>query len=149
MTTGLMRWTPETDLFRSRMDRVFNEMLRDVWGAPVSESVAGRTWSPAVNIKESDEALTLTAELPGFDKDGVEITLENNVLTLAGERKFEQESKGEAWHRIERSYGSFSRSFTLPATVKTDKVDARFENGLLAITLPKVEESKPRKIAIR
>jgi HSP20 family protein len=148
MTTGLMRWTPETDLFRTRMDRVFNEMLRD-WGAPVSESVAGRTWAPAVDIKESDEALTLTAELPGFDKNQVEITLENNVLTLAGERKFEQESKGEAWHRIERSYGSFSRSFTLPATVKTDKVDAKFENGLLAISLPKVEESKPRKIAIR
>ena len=69
MTTGLMRWTPETDVFRSRMDRVFNEMLRDAWGAPLSESVAGRTWTPAVDIKESDEALTLTAELPGFDKE--------------------------------------------------------------------------------
>jgi len=149
MTTGLMRWTPETDVFRSRMDRVFNEMLRDAWGAPLSESVAGRTWTPAVDIKESDEALTLTAELPGFDKDQVEITLENNVLTLAGERRFEQESKGETWHRIERSYGSFSRSFTLPATVKTDKVDAKFEGGLLSVTLPKIEESKPRKIAIR
>jgi len=149
MTTGLMRWTPETDLFRTRMDRVFNEMLRDVWGAPISESATGRTWAPAVDIKESDEALTLTAELPGFDKNQVEITLENNVLTLAGERKFEQESKGETWHRIERSYGSFSRSFTLPATVKTDKVDAKFDGGLLSITLPKIEESKPRKIAIR
>lgn len=149
MNTGLMRWTPEADLFRGRIDRVFNEMLRDAWGAPASESVASRTWSPAVDIKESDEFLTLTAELPGFDKQQVEITLENNVLTLAGERKFEQETKGEAYHRIERSYGSFSRSFTLPATVKTDKVDARFENGLLSISLPKVEESKPRKIEIR
>lgn len=149
MTTGLMRWTPETDLLRNRIDRVFNEMLRDAWGAPLSEPVAGRNWAPAVDIKESDEALTLTAEIPGFDKDQVEITLENNTLTLAGERKFEQESKGETYHRIERSYGSFSRSFTLPATVKTDKVDARFEGGLLTITLPKVEESRPRKIAIR
>lgn len=149
MTTGLMRWTPETDLLRSRIDRVFNEMLRDVWGTPLSEPVSGRTWVPAVDIKEGDDALTLTAELPGFTKDQVDITLENNVLTLAGERKFEQEAKGETYHRIERSYGSFSRSFTLPATVKTDKVDARFEGGLLTITLPKVEESRPRKIAIR
>lgn len=149
MNTGLMRWTPEADLLRGRIDRVFNEMLRDAWGTPASESVASRTWTPAVDIKEGDEFLTLTAELPGFDKNQVEITLENNVLTLAGERKFEQESKGEAYHRIERSYGSFSRSFTLPATVKTDKVDAKFENGLLSISLPKVEESKPRKIAIR
>lgn len=149
MNTGLMRWTPEADLLRGRIDRVFNEMLRDAWGTQGSEPVASRTWSPAVDIKESDEFLTLIAELPGFDKNQVEITLENNVLTLAGERKFDQESKGEAFHRIERSYGSFSRSFTLPASVKTDKVDAKFENGLLSISLPKVEESKPRKIAIR
>lgn len=149
MNTGLMRWTPEADLLRGRIDRVFNEMLRDAWGTQGFEPVASRTWSPAVDIKESDELLTLTAELPGFDKNQVEITLENNVLTLAGERKFDQESKGEAFHRIERSYGSFSRSFTLPASVKTDKVDAKFENGLLSISLPKVEESKPRKIAIR
>ncbi len=150
MTTGLIRWNPETDLLRGRMDRVFNEMLRDFWGAaPTSEAAAGRTWMPAVDIREGDEHLELVAELPGMKKEDVQITLENNVLTIAGERKFESETKNEAYHRIERSYGNFSRSFTLPATVKTDKVDAKFADGVLTIQLPKMEESKPRKIAIR
>lgn len=150
MTTGLIRWNPETDLLRGRMDRVFNEMLRDLWGAsPASEAAAGRTWMPAVDIREGDEHLELVAELPGMKKEDVQITLENNVLTIAGERKFEAETKNEAYHRIERAYGNFSRSFTLPATVKTDKVDAKFADGVLTIQLPKMEESKPRKIAIR
>lgn len=150
MTTGLIRWNPETDLLRGRMDRVFNEMLRDLWGAsPTSEAAAGRTWMPAVDIREGDEHLELVAELPGMKKEDVQITLENNVLTIAGERKFEAETKNEAYHRIERSYGNFSRSFTLPASVKTDKVDAKFADGVLTIQLPKMEESKPRKIAIR
>ena len=150
MTTGLMRWNPETDLLRGRMDRLFNEMLGDIWGGRASaEGVAMRTWAPPVDIRETEDALVLTVELPGMSKEEVEITLENNVLTLAGERKFEKEVKGETWHRVERSYGSFSRSFTLPATVRIERVEASFTDGVLAIKLPKVEESKPRKIAIR
>ena len=150
MTTGLIRWNPETDLLRHRMDRLFNQMLGDVWGAPVAnEELSTRRWSPVVDIRETDDALVLTAELPGLTKQDVNITLENNVLTLAGERSFEKESKGETFHRIERSYGAFSRSFTLPANVKTEKVEALFGDGLLQVTLPKVEESKPRKIEIK
>lgn len=150
MTTGLIRWSPETDVLRNRMDRLFNQMLGDVWGAPAAtEEVATRRWSPVVDIRETDDALMLTAELPGLTREDVQITLDNNVLTLSGERSFEKESKGETFHRIERSYGAFSRSFTLPANVKTDQVAAVFGDGLLRVTLPKVEEAKPRKIEIR
>lgn len=150
MATGLIRWNPEANLLRGRMDRMFNEMLGDIWGQGAgSEEYSARVWAPPVDIRESDEALTFTAELPGLTKDDVSITVENNVLTLAGERKFEKEAKGETFHRVERAYGGFSRSFTLPATVQTDQVEARFEHGVLTISLPKQEESKPRKITIK
>ena len=150
MTTGLIRWNPENDVLRHRMDRLFNQMLGDVWGAPAAtEEVSTRRWSPVVDIRETEDALMLTVELPGLTKDDVAITLENNVLTLAGERNFEKEAKGETFHRIERSYGAFSRAFTLPANVRTEKVEAVFGDGLLKVTLPKVEESKPRKIEIK
>lgn len=149
MTTGLIRWNPETDLLRGRMDRLFNEMLGEFWGGRAAENVAPRVWAPPVDIRETEDALLITAELPGMTKDEVDITLENNVLTLSGERKFEKDVKGETWHRVERSYGAFSRSFTLPATVRIERVEAAFAEGILRITLPKVEESKPRKIAIK
>jgi HSP20 family protein len=150
MTTGLIRWNPEADVLRTRVDRLFNQMLGDLWSSPMStEEVSTRRWSPAVDIRETDEALVLTAELPGLTKEDVQITLENQVLTLSGERKFEKEAKGENYHRIERSYGAFTRAFTLPTHVKTEKVDASFEHGVLTVTLPKMEESKPRRISIR
>ncbi len=150
MTTGLIRWNPETDLLRGRVDRLFNQMLGDLWGVPqTTEEVSARRWMPAVDIRETADALVLSAELPGLTKDNVNITLENNVLSLSGERRFEKEVKEETFHRMERSYGEFTRSFTLPANVRTDKVEASFTDGVLTITLPKVEESKPRKIAIR
>ncbi|MCM2270899.1 MAG: Hsp20/alpha crystallin family protein [Thermoanaerobaculia bacterium] len=150
MTTAITRWTPETDLFRNRLDRMFNQMLQDVWGAQApSEGVASRTWLPAVDIREKNDALMFAMELPGLTKENLEITLENNVLTIAGERKFEKETKGEEFHRLERSYGHFSRSFTLPTGVRTDKVEANFEHGVLNIVLPKEENAKPKKISIR
>ena len=150
MTTTLTRWAPEADLLRGRIDRVFNQMLQDAWGAGASpEAFSGRTWFPAVDIKETEEALEFRVELPGLAKDDVEITIENSVLTIGGERKFEQETKGENYHRLERSYGTFSRSFTLPAGVRAEKIEAAFDQGVLKITLPKEEESKPRKISIR
>ena len=145
---GLMRWTPEGELFRGRMDRVVNEVLRDLWGTG-SETVSNRSWSPAVDIHESPDALTITAELAGLKPEEVEITVENQVLTLAGERKFERETMGETLHRVERAYGAFSRSFTLPATVQADKVEAKFDQGVLTVTLPKAEASKPRKVKVQ
>jgi HSP20 family protein len=148
--SSITRWAPETDVFRGRLDRMFNQMLQDFWGLQTpAEGVAARVWSPMVDVKETEDALDFHVELPGMKKEDVEITLENNVLSISGERKFEKEAKGETYHRLERSYGSFSRSFTLPASVRTDKVDANFADGVLQIHLPKVEESKPRKISIR
>lgn len=150
MTTAITRWTPETDLVRNRLDRMFNQMLQDVWGSQLpTEGVASRAWLPAVDIREKNDALMFAVELPGMTKDDIDITVENNVLTIAGERKFEKETKGEEFHRLERSYGHFTRSFTLPSSVRTDKVDANFENGVLHIALPKQENAKPKKISIR
>lgn len=150
MTTAITRWTPETDIFRNRLDRMFNQMLQDFWGTQTPmEGVSGRAWLPPVDVREKDDALMFAVELPGLSKEDVDITLENNVLTIAGERKFEKEAKGEEYHRLERSYGHFTRSFTLPSSVRTDKVDANFDNGVLHIRLPKQESAKPKKISIR
>jgi HSP20 family protein len=142
MTTSLIRLNPRFDRL---FDRAFSDFL-----APVNEdAVSTRRWMPAVDIKETPEALTFSAELPGLTKEDVQITLENNVLTIAGERKFEKDVKEENYHRLERSYGSFARSFTVPGNVRFDRVDASFANGVLHIVLPKAEEAKPRKIEIK
>ena len=149
MTMALTRWTPEPDLLRGRFDRLFNQMLQDAWGGAAAEGFSGKAWTPSVDIRETQDALVFGIELPGLKKEDVEITIENSILTVAGERKFEKETKGESYHRVERSYGSFSRSFTLPTGVQGDQVEASFDAGLLTIKLPKQEQSKPRKISIR
>ena len=148
MTTGLIRFNPEADLFRGRMDRLFNQMVNAPWNPAMTEDVANRGFLPAVDIRETPEQLMIVAELPGLDKKDVHITLENQVLTIAGERSFEKEVKNETCHRVERSYGTFSRSFTLPTNLKTDKVEAKFDKGVLTIVVPKAEETKPRKVTI-
>ncbi len=150
MTTGLIRWAPQTDLFRSRMSRLFDHAF-DEFLSPLSgsEELSSRGWLPPVDIRETDEALTLNAEIPGLTRDDVNITLENNVLTISGERKFEKDAKKDNYHRIERAYGAFSRSFSLPANVRTDQVRAAFQDGVLTVTLPKAEEAKPRRIEIK
>ena len=148
MTTGLVRFNPEADLFRGRMDRLFNQMLNTPWTPVLTEEVANRGFLPAVDIRETPEQLTIVTELPGLDKKDVNITIENQVLTIAGERTFEKETKDETCHRIERSYGSFSRSFTLPSNLKIDKVEAKFDKGVLSIAIPKSDETKPRKVTI-
>lgn len=112
-----------------------------------NETVA-RVWAPRVDILENDEAFQVTAELPGIKKEDVEITVENNVLSLKGERKFEKDVNKENYHRIERTYGAFARSFTLPTRVASDRVEAKFDTGLLTITIPKVAEARPKKIEI-
>lgn len=151
MRTALTRWTPAGDLVRDRFSRLFedafNDMLRP-YGAD-AEGVSNRTWIPAVDIRETEDSLKLLVDLPGLQKEDVNITLENNVLTIAGERKLENEQRNDTYHRLERSYGAFTRSFTLAPTVQSDRVDAAFHDGVLEITLPKVEESKPRRISIK
>ena len=152
MQTALTRWTTP-DLFRDRLDRIFNQMLTQSFSPDVllepQGDVAARHWMPAVDIRETADSLLLVAELPGMTREDVQITLENNVLSIAGERKFEKDVKGESYHRLERSFGTFARSFSLPANVKTDKVEAVFKDGILTVTLPKVEEAKPRRVEIK
>lgn len=150
MKTGLIRWSPQTDLFRNRLDRLFDQAFNE-FVAPESRTgvASSLDWMPPVDIRETGEAMTLFVEIPGLKKDDISITLENNVLSISGERKFEKDVEQENYHRIERAYGSFSRSFSLPANVRTDKVDASFADGVLTVSLPKSDEAKPRQIEIK
>lgn len=146
---GLIRRSPSTELFRDRFSRLFDQAFSDLRDWEPGEDVSSRNWLPAVDISETDDALMLYAELPGMTKDDVDITVENNLLSIRGERKFEKEDTQENFHRIERTYGTFSRSFTLPTNVRSDEVSASFQDGLLRIEVPKAEEAKPRKVAIK
>ncbi|MHC5009460.1 MAG: Hsp20/alpha crystallin family protein [Planctomycetota bacterium] len=108
----------------------------------------GRMIQPAMDVAETEDGLTITAELPGLKKDDVHITLEDGVLSISGEKKFEKEEKEKNYHRVERRYGAFHRSFTLPAGVDASKATASFEDGVLTIALPKTEAAKPRQLKI-
>jgi len=114
----------------------------------MNEPRTGRPWSPAVDIIETEDALTLKADLPDVKTEDVDIRVENGTLTLRGSRKFEKDEKVKGYHRIERSYGDFVRSFALPPSVENDKVSAEYKNGVLTITLPKKEAAKPRQIKV-
>jgi HSP20 family protein len=145
---NLTRWDPyrEFNTFADRLTRVLSQATprnRD-------EEMSLSSWLPPVDIAEDKDTITLTAELPGFKEDQIQIQIqmEGGVLTLRGERKFEDEKEGRNFHRVERSYGQFVRSFTLPNNVDREKIKANFADGLLKIELPKREESKPRQIKI-
>jgi len=112
------------------------------------EEMAGGSWIPSVDIYDDQDKLILEADLPGLNREDFEISVENNVITLKGERKFENKVEGDHYHRVERSYGSFTRSFTLPQSVTAEGATADFENGILRVSLPKREETKARKIEI-
>lgn len=135
----------EMDDIHDRLLSAFN--LRPHWGGG-QEGLTQSTWSPAVDITEDDTGYLITAELPEVKKEDVKITLENGVLTLTGERKFEREEKGKKFHRVERSYGSFVRSFTLPDDADAGKVDAQFKEGLLKVHVSKSEKARPKQIEI-
>lgn len=135
------------DPFSTFFERFFNEPFRTEM-RPWTEDLSNRTWMPPVDIRETEDAFLVTAELAGLSKDDINITLEDSVLTLSGERRFEKEAEKDNYHRIERAYGSFSRSFTLGSGVMAEKVKAAFKDGVLTVTVPKREESKPRKIDI-
>ncbi len=143
----LTRWSPRSENAMDFVDRFFQRALG---GYPSSESetTLGSRWAPATDIRETEDTYEVTAELPGLKKDDVHVTLENNVLTLSGERKLKDEEETKDHHRVERRYGAFFRSFTLPNKVDTDKVEATFEDGVLQLTIPKTEEVKPRRILI-
>jgi HSP20 family protein len=114
----------------------------------MSEPRASRPWSPAVDILETEDALILNADLPGLEMQNIDIRLENETLTIQGERNFEKDEQARGYHRIERHYGTFVRSFSVPATIDVDKVGAEYRNGVLTVTLPKKETAKPRQVKV-
>ncbi|HEV2851779.1 MAG TPA: Hsp20/alpha crystallin family protein [Thermoanaerobaculia bacterium] len=146
MLNNVTRWNPAAAAYLNRepFSRLFDTFFNDMQG----EEVSNRSWVPPVDIQETTDGYRLIAELPGLTKDDISITLENNVLRLSGERKFEKDTNKESYHRIERTYGQFTRAFALPQQVNPEGVQAAFENGVLTITVPKAEQAKPRKIAI-
>ena len=147
---AIIRWEPFRDLvsLQDRMNRLFDESFRGINRGAGEEDWALGAWAPAVDIYEKDGNIVLKAELPGLDPKDVEVRVENNILTLRGERKLDEEVQKDNYHRVERSYGNFTRSFTLPNVVDTEKIKAEFKDGVLRMTLPKKEEAKPKQISI-
>ena len=143
---AISRWDPFRDLsmLQDRMNRLFEDAGR---GWRPDEPSATTTWSPAVDIYETENEIMVQAELPGVDRKDIGLNLENNVLTLKGERRFEKETQ-ENYHRIERSYGGFSRAFSIPAIVDEERIRADYKDGILKISLPKKEQVKPKQIKI-
>jgi len=145
----IVRFDPFNNLaaLQDRMTRAFG----DVWGRTrrQDEDYISGSWMPAVDVRETNDALEITVELPGIEPKEVEVSVENGVLTLKGSRNFEKASEGETYHRVERAYGSFERSFSLPTNVDPDKVHAVYRHGVLHLTLPKREEAKPKSISIK
>ncbi|MDQ6785581.1 MAG: Hsp20/alpha crystallin family protein [Acidobacteriota bacterium] len=147
---SIVKYDPFRDLrtLQDEMNRLFTGSLSRSGGGQQDEIMRG-AWSPSVDIFENKDQIVLEAELPGMKPEDVEISIENNVLTLHGERKFEKKDESDNFHRVERSYGAFTRSFTLPPTVTSENANAEFENGMLRLTLAKREEAKPRRIEIK
>ncbi len=145
----LVRWQPFQNMLAA--EREFDRLFRDpftTFGAEREAEPSTRPWAPAVDIYETENSIVLKAELPGIDPKDVEVRVEDNTLYLKGERRFEKETKDENYHRVERSYGSFARSFSLPNSIDADKVVAEYKDGVLNLTLPKREEAKPKTIRI-
>lgn len=146
---AVARWDPFKELedMERRMAMWFGRPLRRREGEKEALTVA--EWSPLVDIEENEKEYLVKAELPEIKKDEVKVTVENGVLTIAGERKFEKEEKGKKYHRVERSYGSFVRSFTLPEDADGTKVSAEYKDGVLRVHLPKSEQAKPKAIEVK
>jgi HSP20 family protein len=145
--TVLTRWEPFRE-FSTLQDRM-NRLFRDTYsGEDRDESLATSSFAPAVDVYEDEHTVTLKIEVPGIDEKDLDIRLENNTLTVQGERKIEKEEKEENYRRVERRYGSFTRTFTLPTTVESEKVSANYDKGVLKLTLPKKAEAKPKQIKV-
>jgi HSP20 family protein len=153
---SLVRWNPVRELttfpsdilsMQKEINHMFDRFFR---GGTLDDSgIMPTTWLPAVDLIEEDDQLLAKVELPGVTKDDVKITLQDNTLTIRGEKKQEKETKESNYHRLERSYGSFQRSFALPTSVKADKVEAQYKDGILTITMPKAEEARRKQIEVK
>lgn len=152
---SLVRWKPGQDLMafpsdilgmQRSINKMFDSLFRgDTW----DEEVAASLWNPAVDVEERDQEYVLRVELPGVAKEDVNITTRENILTVRGEKKQKKESRESNYHRTERQYGSFQRSFNLPGSVKSDKIEATFKDGILEVVVPKAEEAKARAIEVK
>jgi HSP20 family protein len=149
MTMAIVRWDPFRDLAEVQ-DRV-NRVLGEFYGTRGQDDVMRRgAWIPPVDIYEGpNHEMIIKAELPDVRREDIDIRVENNTLTLSGEKKFDDNVKEDQYHRIERVYGQFTRSFSLPATIDTEKVNADYKNGVLIIKLPMREEAKPKQIQVQ
>jgi HSP20 family protein len=140
---ALVRWSPVSQLAGmevDRLNRMFNELYQDSFA---------RGWTPAVDIYETEaREVVIKAELPEMNREDISLTFENNVLTLKGERKLEQEVKRDSFHRIERRHGSFTRAFTLPPTVDAGQISASYKDGVLTVRIPQREEAKAKQITV-
>ena len=134
-------------MFTRKVNRLFDDPFA-LFG-PIAEEETLTTWAPPCDIFETDKEIVIKAELPELKKENVDVSLEGNILTIRGERKFEEETKREEYHRIERRYGEFVRSFTLPVYVEPEKISAEFKEGILRVVLPKREEAKPKQIEVK
>lgn len=146
----MTRWNPNRDM--SNFSRDMNRLFHGMWAGPSAvqseaDSVCG-SWVPAVNILEKENAINITVELPGMQANDVDVTVEDGVLSIRGERSFEKLEEGEKYHRFESSCGAFERRFTVPTSVDSAKIEARFKNGIMSVALPKREESLPRTVKV-
>ncbi|MBZ5624759.1 MAG: Hsp20/alpha crystallin family protein [Acidobacteriia bacterium] len=123
-------------------------LFEDAFARVLNEPQTNRPWSPTVDIYETEDELVLKADVPDVDLKDIDVHVENQTLTISGQRKFEQQEKGKGYHRIERSYGNFVRSFAVPNSFDTEKIGASYKNGVLSVTLPKKEAAKPRQIKV-
>jgi HSP20 family protein len=153
---SLIRWNPTRELaafptdvlnMQREINRMFDSFFRG--GVQDDGNMFPSVWTPAVDVAEHDNEYVVKVELPGVSKDDVKITMHDSTLTIRGEKKQEKETKESNYHRVERSYGSFQRSFTLPSTVKSDRIEAAYKDGILTISLPKAEEAKPKQIEVK
>lgn len=145
---SIVRWNPARELLgmQNEMNRLLNNFFdRDFFETSYRRGL----WEPAVDISESMEDFFVTADLPGLSKDDVKISYEDGVITIKGEKKQEKEEKDKNYHRVERSYGMFERSFRLPSRIDVNKIEARFKDGVLNLRLPKTEEARPKEIPIK
>jgi len=145
--TTIPRWTvaaPDFKNLQTQLNRIFEPFARM---AP-DEDLATGTWVPPVDVAETQETILVRAEVPGMKQEEIGIEFENGILTIKGERKIEKNGDGMTWHRVERTYGNFVRSFTLPRTVDPERISATYRDGVLEIEVPKKEEAKPKQIRI-
>lgn len=144
---SIIKYDPFRELrnLQDEMNRLFNVNFAGKFN---QEDMASSGWTPSVDIYESEGEIVLEAELPGMKRDDFEVSIENNIITLKGEKNFEKSEESDSYHRVERAYGSFTRSFSLPRSVSAENTKADFSNGILRVSLPKKEEAKARKIKV-